>query len=84
MEIQHLINNDEFSFNVKYRIYEYQCPDIGSEEEGDMILKYDSEKDMEFETDLYWQTITAINQAEDGTIEIEYVGEWLDDDSEDN
>lgn len=69
MKIRELINNN-FSFNVKYRIYEYQPLD---KEEGKSILKYDSEGDIEYSLELDDKDITAINQSEDGVLEIEYV-----------
>lgn len=69
MKIRELINNN-FSFNVKYRIYEYQPLD---KEEGKSILKYDSEGDIEYSLKLDDKDITAINQSKDGVLEIEYV-----------
>ena len=74
MKIYELIDNGEFLFNVKFRIYRYESPEICSEEEGESYLEYDSESDMDFNMKLYKQDISAINQAEDGTIEIEYCG----------
>lgn len=70
MKINDLIYNSEFSFNVKYRIYQY-VQDEDPLIEGELILMYDSETDMEprnFEED-----IIAINQSEDGYVEIEYI-----------
>ena len=70
MKISQLINNPEFSFNVKYKICRYE-PSNG--EEGEVVLIFDSEKDSDISFDLCSKNISAINQAEDGTVEIEYI-----------
>ena len=73
MRIGDLISNMEFSFNASFRIYEYIPPEFDSNEEGECMLKYDSESDMDYDTFLDGQEISAINQDEDGTIAIEYM-----------
>ena len=78
MKICELIDNREFSFNAKFKVYEYVPPKIGSEGEGDLYLKYDSETDMDSNYYVMQEDISAINQADDGTIEIEYIENmWL-------
>ena len=74
MKICELIDNREFSFNVKFKVYEYVPPEIGYEGEGDLCLKYDSETDMDSDYYVMQEDISAINQADDGTVEIEYIG----------
>lgn len=75
MKICELLDNDEFSFNARYRIYKYESDDIDNE--GELTLMYDSETDMEYDWSIGAEYITAINQAEDGALEIEYTGSWL-------
>lgn len=72
MKIKELVYNDEFEFNPHFRIYKY-IPDYSSSEEGEVILKYDSYDDGGIPEELYEEDITAINQAINGTLEIEYV-----------
>ena len=71
MKIKELTDNMEFCFNVHFRIYQY-IP--ANNEEGQMILKYDSEADDgKVEVGLFDNDITAINQSKHGIVEIEYV-----------
>ena len=77
MKINELINNKEFSFNPHFKIYRYEPPDVSSEEEGECILIYDSFEDKDLDPYYGAQDISAINQANDGTVEIEYMECWL-------
>ena len=77
MKVHELIDNNEFSFNVRFMICEYVPAKIGSNEEGHTILKFDSDIDKIIDPILLNQDITAINQIKDGTVEIEYIGEDL-------
>ena len=72
MKIRDLIVNDSFDFNVHYKIYKY-VQYYDSIEEGDVILKYDSYSKFGPPSDICEQEIVAVNQADDGTVEIEYV-----------
>lgn len=70
MRIGDLINNPEFSFNVPFRILEY----IGTPEDPDKtLLMYDSESTRPFPESLGERWISAINQGDDGVMEIEYI-----------
>lgn len=73
MEIQDLIANDTFSFNAHFKIFRYEPPDIGSDEEGESFLEYDSDSGDEIPPSIFYQYITAINQDEDGSVSIEYI-----------
>ena len=66
MKITDLINNKEFDFNVHYQIFHY---DFGTDKE---TLMFDSAWDSDIPWDVALQDITAVNQADDGTVEIEY------------
>ena len=74
MKIQELINNDEFSFNPRFRIYKYIPSDFESDNEGEYKLEFDSDY---ADDDIGWEIMTtdisAINQAEDGAMEIEHL-----------
>ena len=71
MKIQDLTNNSTFVFNVPFRIYQY-IPSYDSNEEGEMLLRYDSETDLTYDFDLDEEEITAINMSDDNFIEIEF------------
>lgn len=73
MFIKEMINNTEFSFNPHFRIYEYVPPETESDEEGECILKYDSFMSMDYPEYLDYKDISAVNQANDGAVEIEYM-----------
>ena len=75
MRISELLDGNEFSFNARYRIYRYDS-DIENDE-GELTLMYDSEGDMEYDWSINSEEIIAINQAEDGALEIEYAGGTL-------
>lgn len=77
MKIHELIDSKEFSFNVKFKIYRYAPPEFGSEGEGEVYLEYNSETDNDCDYWVMQEDISAINQAEDGTVEIEYVQEKI-------
>ena len=72
MKIRDLIRNGEFSFNVDFRIYRYDVipfPDgTGFVEERDKVA--DNSNVPEWVLDKW---ITAINQGDDGILEIEFV-----------
>lgn len=73
MKIKELIDNNTFSFNVHFRIYQY-IPGRKSSEEGVSILKYDSYfEEGQTEYRLFEHDISAINQSANGTVEIEYL-----------
>lgn len=78
MKIHELINNPEFSFNVEFTIYKYVPPEK-NDEEGECILKYDSKTFKEdVPVNILYEDISAINQANDGTVEIEYLGDLFE------
>ena len=67
MRIMDLVNNQTFCFNVRYRILRYDGP------EDETTLVFNSEKECDIPWDVSLKDITAINQADDGTVEIEYI-----------
>ena len=70
MKIKDLINNAEFTFNVPFRILEY----VGTEDDMDKtLLVYDSESQEEIPDDVNNRWISAINEGDDGVMEIEFV-----------
>lgn len=70
MRIKELVNNAEFSFNVPFRILEY----VGDEDNPDKtVLMYDSESPEEMPDDVADRWISAVNEGDDGVMEIEYV-----------
>lgn len=70
MRIGDLINNKEFSFNVRFRILEY----VGTPEDPDAtLLMYDSESVRPLPESLLMRWISAINEGDDGVLEIEYI-----------
>lgn len=78
MTIRELVGNGDFSFNVDYRICEYACGDneYGSidYEKEEITVKWDSRTEIgDPPRELMLQDITAINQNDDGSLDIEYV-----------
>ena len=70
MRICDLVNNAEFCFNVPFRILEY----VGTEDDPDKtLLVYDSESPEEIPDDVQNRWISAINEGDDGVMEIEFV-----------
>ena len=70
MRIKELVNNAEFSFNFPFRILKY----AGDEDDMDKtVLMYDSESPEEMPDDVADRWISAINEGDDGVMEIEYV-----------
>ena len=70
MKIKDLINNAEFTFNVPFRILEY----VWTEDDPDKtLLVYDSESPEEIPDDVNNRWISAINEGDDGVMEIEFV-----------
>lgn len=76
MKIGELIDNGEFAFNTAFRICKYNPPEIGSNEEGESTLVFDSNKDSDIAYDIMCEDISAVNQGKDGALEIEYVECW--------
>ena len=70
MKIWELVCNHTFDFNAHYKVYQY-IP--RHNEEGECVLKYDSYSSFDVPRELWTKDITAINQATDGTVEIEFV-----------
>ena len=70
MRIRDLVNNMEFSFNVRFRILEY----VGTDDDPDKtIVVYDSESLKEIPDDVQNRWISAINTGDDGVMEIEFI-----------
>jgi len=67
MTVKNLIFNDEFSFNVKFKLISY---DFDTDVE---TVLYDSESGQVVPWSLMYKNVSAINQGEDGTIEIELI-----------
>lgn len=68
MRIIDLVSNSEFNFNVPFRIVKY-IP-----EDDECITMYESEQyDNDVPVDLLLKWITAINEGDDGILEIEYM-----------
>ena len=68
MKVEDLLNNDEFSFNVKFRIVKYSPTPY----DPDYVnVLYDSEASTELDYQLMDMNICAINQNDDGTIVLE-------------
>lgn len=70
MRIEELVNNAEFTFNVPFRILEY----VGTEDDPDKTIKvFDSAESGDVPFDVMHRYISAVNEGDDGVIEIEYV-----------
>lgn len=68
MKIEDLINNDEFSFNVKFMIVKYSPTPY----DPDYVnILYDSATSKELDYQLLDLNISAINQNDDGTVVLE-------------
>lgn len=68
MKIEELLNNDEFSFNVKFMIAKYSPTPY----DPDYInILYDSETSKELDYQLMDMNISAVNQNDDGTVVFE-------------
>lgn len=68
MKIHELINNDEFNFNVDYRIVKYSPTPY----DPDYVnVLYDSRKDKDIQFDLMYMNISAINTSKDRSIDLE-------------
>ena len=69
MRIRDLINGD-FSFNFPFRILEY----VGTDDDPDKtILVYESESPEEIPDDVQNRWISAVNEGDDGVMEIEFI-----------
>ena len=78
MTIRELVCNGDFSFNVDYRIIEYRIDDDDDgnilEETEEIVVMWDSrEHTGEPPYELLKEDITAINQNDDGSLDIEYL-----------
>lgn len=68
MKVEDLINNKEFSFNVKFIIAKYSPTPY----DPDYInILYDSETSKELDYQLLNMNICAMNQNDDGTVVLE-------------
>ena len=68
MQIKDLIDNKEFSFNVNFNIVKYAPTPY----DPDYVnVLYASSKDNEIPYELYDMHISAINQNDDGSINLE-------------
>ena len=68
MKVEELLNNDEFSFNVNFRIVKYSPTPY----DPDYVnILYDSETSKELDYQLMDLNISAINQNDDGTVVFE-------------
>ena len=69
MRIRDLINGD-FSFNFPFRILEY----VGTDDDPDKtILVYESESPEEIPDDVQNRWVSAVNEGDDGVMEIEFI-----------
>ena len=68
MRLGDLICNDEFSFNVLFRVAKYTPTD---EDPDHVDILYESNKDMPDPENLYDRWICAINQGENGVVDID-------------
>ncbi len=70
MRIKDLVNNAEFCFNFPFRILEY----VGTDDDPDRtITVYESESPEEIPDDVQNRWISAINEGDDGVMEIEFI-----------
>lgn len=69
MHVFDLIDNREFTFNIPFRIVKYVGWD--DEDSDETITLYDSQNPSEPDVDLRKFWITAINEGDDGVMEIE-------------
>lgn len=68
MRISELVSNSEFNFNVPFRIVKY-IP-----EDDECITMYESEQyNNNIPINVFNKWITAINEGDDGVLEIEYI-----------
>lgn len=67
MRIGDLLCNPQFNFNVPFRVVRYLGTDDNTE------VMFDSEQGADFPFDLEAKWISAINEGDDGVLEIEYV-----------
>ena len=68
MKVHELISNPEFSFNVRFQIQRYSPTEKDIDR---VIVLYDSEMKQAPKHDILMMNISAINQSDDGFIEIE-------------
>ena len=69
MRIRDLINGD-FSFNFPFRILEY----VGTDDDPDKtITVYEGESPEEIPDDVQNRWISAVNEGDDGVMEIEFI-----------
>lgn len=68
MKVEDLLNNNEFSFNVKFRIVKYSPTPY----DPDYVnVLYDSEAHLSLNYQLMDMNISAINQNDNGTVDLE-------------
>ena len=67
MTVKNLISNNEFNFNVKFKLISY---DFDTDVE---TVLYNSEDKEDVPWELLYKNISAINQSKDGTVEIELI-----------
>lgn len=69
MRIRDLINGD-FSFNFPFRILEY----VGTDDDPDKtITVYEGESPEEIPDDVQNRWVSAVNEGDDGVMEIEFI-----------